>query len=242
MWLEEVEFSVHSQNGEDGIIQFLMGVTERPEGVDFLEIGASNGDENNTTYLALQGYKGFAVEQNPRRIQAFTPLARERGVVNNIHLLHLSVTPALVVDIMYQYPDIRDCWVFSLDIDSYDWHICHAMVNHGFRPVIMVLEVNPSFVSDPVTIPLFHPIPKDKHLIYYGCGYAAWRALLEPLGYKYLGVDTNGVNAFFVDESRLKAGTQIDVLHWTDNPTYQRKIGLDSRRAIISYLPLETVG
>ena len=62
------EFSGFSQNGEDGIIDFLVQQVADPNRY-FGEIGASDGVENNTAWLALgRRYSGIMVEGSERLV------------------------------------------------------------------------------------------------------------------------------------------------------------------------------
>ncbi|WP_210670592.1 hypothetical protein [Helicobacter canis] len=58
------EFQAFSQNGEDGIIDYLCSKITRPNRY-FLEIGSSNGLENNTAFLAYSRlFSGIMVDAN----------------------------------------------------------------------------------------------------------------------------------------------------------------------------------
>src|SRR4029079_4576029 len=59
------EFSGFSQHGEDGILDYLCGHLRQPNRY-FIEIGASNGLENNTTWLAVaKRYGGLMIDGGP---------------------------------------------------------------------------------------------------------------------------------------------------------------------------------
>ena len=58
------EFQAFSQNGEDGVIDYLCSKITRPNRY-FLEIGSSNGLENNTAFLAYSRlFSGIMVDAN----------------------------------------------------------------------------------------------------------------------------------------------------------------------------------
>ena len=58
------EFSGFSQNGEDGIIDFLTRKVLRPNRY-FIEIVSGDGTENNTSWLAIaRRYSGLMIEGN----------------------------------------------------------------------------------------------------------------------------------------------------------------------------------
>lgn len=63
------EFSAFSQNGEDGIIDVLISQSKNTNRY-FIEIGASDGIENNTSYLGVvKKYRGIMIEGNQKASQ-----------------------------------------------------------------------------------------------------------------------------------------------------------------------------
>ena len=112
------EFTGFSQNGEDGILEVLLSKVVDPNRY-FVEIGSSDGMENNTTWLSLVGrYSGLWVEADPvtasRSMDLFSPLNHA------LAMKRLAVTPENVTSI---FSDARSriADVLSLDIDSYDY-------------------------------------------------------------------------------------------------------------------------
>ena len=76
------------------------------------------------------------------------------------------------------------------------------MLADDFRPKMVVVEYNSVFGPEQaVTVPYderFSRHAAHPSLLYYGVSVAAWRALLEPSGYVFVTVESNGVNAFFI--------------------------------------------
>jgi hypothetical protein len=102
---------------------------------------------------------------------------------------------------------VKDFDLFSLDIDSIDFHILKAALDSGYRPKILVLEYNSAFgPTQAITVPykpVFNRWTEHPSGIYYGASVIAWRVLLEPLGYKFVSVDSSGTNAFFAHRSHF---------------------------------------
>ena len=76
------EFTGFSQNGEDGVIDFLTRRIISPTR-HFMEIGSSDGLENNTSWLVFpRRFSGLMVEGNPRKakIAQLTGPGRRPGV------------------------------------------------------------------------------------------------------------------------------------------------------------------
>ena len=218
--LREIEWSKFSQNGEDGIIDYLIRRLQEC-GRTFVEIGSGSGKQNNTTCLAQQGWSGTVFDRRPKRIDNY----RKRGL-SAVAAHIMEVKPEHAADVLALVPRTPD--VFSLDIDGFDYHVAAALLGLGFRPAIAVLEYNASFVDDPVTIP--YPLPLPVKHSYFGCGVAEWRKLFEPAGYSFVTVETAGVNAFFVRVETIPAYCLADVewLSWADCRNLE---ALDERRA-----------
>ena len=63
------EFTGFSQHGEDGVFDYLTRKITSPNRY-FIEIGASNGVENNSTWLALaRSYSGLMIDGNLQSIE-----------------------------------------------------------------------------------------------------------------------------------------------------------------------------
>jgi hypothetical protein len=228
MKLRDVEYSKFSQNGEDGIIDHLV---ERLVACEnrFLEIGCGNGKENNTTNLVELGWCGRVYDAKQKRIDEYKARKFKR-----VEAECLWVNSDIAGTIVRQ----EHVDVFSLDIDSTDWHVMRAMLCKGFAPSIAVLEYNATFMDRSVTVPtrMRHAL-KD---IYYGASVSAWCRLMVAYGYKFVTVDSKGVNAFFLKDG---AGThEIDGVEWADNANARERFGpAPERFELIKSFPLEVV-
>ena len=68
-YLNDYEYSNFSQNGEDGIIEFLPNKLISSN-KHFVEIGSSNGLENNSTNLLLNNWSGIVCD-TPKNINQY---------------------------------------------------------------------------------------------------------------------------------------------------------------------------
>lgn len=212
------EFSGFSQNGEDGIIDVLAGYIRSPNRY-FVEIGASDGLENNTTWLALaKRYSGVMIEGDAD-VSAWCRYWIS-SLCNGVECRNLFVTKDNVAELKSLFlrwdPD-----VFSLDVDGNDYYIAASLLEHGFRPKIAVVEYNSVFGPDlRLSVEYNSDFSLDSqgnHRLYFGCSIAAWKQLFARYGYEFVTVDLNGVNAFFVDIQALKVSS-LDI---TEKLEYQ---------------------
>lgn len=227
------EFSGFSQNGEDGILDVLRKNLLSSNRY-FIEIGAADGIENNTGWLLVaEKYNGLLIDGSAHLVERARRTVVGYSIGAECH--NMFVTKEGVSDIkamaLHHDPD-----VFSLDIDGNDYHIAQAILDGGFRPKIFVVEYNsvygpersmtieyqPSFVFTKV-----HP----THL-YYGVSISGWRKFFENNGYRFVTVDRNGVNGFFVDpkffdESFLDG---VQGLTFAENQSQHKKFRLSSEK------------
>ncbi|RZK18096.1 MAG: hypothetical protein EOO43_12865 [Flavobacterium sp.] len=218
------EFSGFSQNGEDGILDFLTRKILHPNHY-FIEIGASNGLENNTSWLAIvRKFSGIMIEGDPELVKLCKEMDFNPGVdCHNLFVTRKNVG-ALLELALYKDPD-----VFSIDIDGNDFYLAETIIEGGIRPKIFVVEYNSAFGPDnAITIPYKEDFKLDpsteSSYIYYGVSLQSWMLYFEKLGYKFVTVDTNGINAFFVDPGEFdeKFLASINGLKFQEN-FYQLK-------------------
>ena len=198
------EMSVFSQNGEDGVIDVLLKqLTDRNK--YFLEIGASTGVENNSSFLAVvHRFKGVMVEGSALNSGISSRLIGGLCITDVVKFLPMFVTrdtvPHLFHSLLFRNPDF-----FSLDIDGNDYYVAEQLLSLGFRPKVVCVEYNASFGPEEWrTIPYqadFVAAAAHPTGLYQGCSIALWRNLWAAHGYAFVCVESNGVNAFFVDRS-----------------------------------------
>jgi hypothetical protein len=241
------EFSGFSQNGEDGIIDYLCSRITNPNRY-FIEVGAANGLENNTSWLAIgRRYGGLMIDGDPGKVAE---------CVRTFQRLNWALECAAVmvnrenVGEIARLALLRNPDVFSLDIDSVDYYVAEALLGKGFRPKIFVVEYNSTFGPDrSVTIPYSDTFFRYRHHPsghYFGVSVMGLRHLFERHGYRFITVDQNGVNAFFADPAEF-AGAFVDGVRGTafrENIVHRRESRADWRSQFekIGELPLVEIG
>jgi hypothetical protein len=240
------EFSAFSQNGEDGIIDQLLSALSSSNRY-FVEIGSSDGLENNSACLAfIKKYDGLMIEGDP-----FKAANAERFLQSlnwSVQYLNLFMTPAAVSGLtsacLHLDPDL-----FSLDIDGNDFHVAEACLTGGLRPKVICVEYNSAFGPDrAVTIPydpLFNYMTTHPSGLYYGVSLEAWRKLLGRHGYRFVTVESRGVNAFFVDPAMVPASwlDRVRGIAFAENSAQRMRTKEDwqGQFARIRHLPLVEV-
>lgn len=230
------EFGAFSQHSEDGILEYLINNLLSCDKY-FLEIAAGDGLENCTAWLALaEKWSGVMVEGDYDLAEHCRRVYQNR--IWNVVVKNCFVNSQNIEEILNAIP-IRDFDVFSLDIDSIDYHILKATIDYGFTPKIIVLEYNSAFGPDNcITVPYkpaFNRWVEHPAGIYYGASLAAFRNLLEKKGYHFVTVESSGTNAFFANRRYFDPAflASLDCLSFAENATDINKttstIGMDGK-------------
>ena len=227
------EFSGFSQNGEDGILDVLRKQLLSGNRY-FIEIGAADGMQNNSSWLVVaEQYNGLMIEGNPYLVERANRLIPSHSI--GVECLNMFVNSENIQELkslaLHSDPD-----VFSLDIDGIDYYIAKAIMDGGFRPKIFVVEYNSVFgPSRNMTIPYVDNFVFTKAhptQLYFGVSVAGWRRFFESRGYRFVTVDRNGVNAFFVDPAFFAPAflEGVKPLEFAENRYQYRKFRLPSEK------------
>lgn len=208
--INEHEFKVYSQFGEDGIIQFLLRHVKIKSHV-FVEFGASNYLESNTRFLLINNnWSGLVIDGGPLNVSSIK--ADPIYWRYNLKVDCSFVTKNNINDLLERNGISGDIGLLSIDIDGNDYWVWQEI--EVISPRIVVIEYNSRFGADKaVTIPYCENfIRQQAHysLIYYGASLRALVNLGKKKGYSFVGCNKNGVNAFFV-RSNLLAEPLLEV-------------------------------
>lgn len=195
------EFRVFSQNGEDGLLLWLLDETGA-EVKTFVEIGIENGLECNTAVLGfVLGWDGLMVEADPRGAAAARKLAARmlRGRNNRVEVRQEYVRPA-TIGALFTGPRLG---VLSIDVDGMDYWLWKAVTSA--QPDVVVIEYNASLGAEAaISVPFredFSAAEAHPSGYYHGASLAALEKLGREKSYSLVAVDSAGVNAFFVRDA-----------------------------------------
>jgi hypothetical protein len=195
-------------NSYAGEFEYLQSLLKRLNitGGFLVDIAASDGVHQSCTlgFLSNGGWEGLAVEMDPEK---FATLAFIFSQFESVKLARNKVTPENVEAVLVSNAVPRDFTLLNLDIDSYDLTVMEEMLNAGFRPAVISMEVNEK-IPPPV---YFRVNFDDSHFWkgdhFFGCSLAAAASVMKPHGYKLESLQFN--NAVFVRED-LAAGIISD--------------------------------
>lgn len=184
IFLNRHEKKVHSQFGEDGILDKIfetIGTTNK----FYLDFGATEA-EGNTQWLHLEkGFSGVLWNGEPGEC-SYNTIHKEFITVENIGSLCNK----------YEVPSEID--LLSIDIDGNDWYVWREITKH-IKPRVVVIEYNGQFdVHSDKIIPYDPTFSWDHTSDYCGATLQALVNLGKHLGYSLVCCTNTGNNAFFV--------------------------------------------
>lgn len=196
--LNRFEFRVHSQSGQDGILEEIfrrIGTTDRT----FVEfgVGAGGGSENNTTYLMAKGWSGKWIEADEKACEVIRRKMDFLLRSSKLTLCQGRVTVENIVTLFEQMKVPTEFDLLSIDIDSHDYWVWRKL--SAYRPRAVVLEYN-SFLppSADWVLPYQPDRPWPEMTIEFGASLKAFERAGRELGYTLVGCDLTGSDVFFV--------------------------------------------
>ena len=196
--INQHEYRVFSQHREDGIIDYLLNSIGQEIGT-FVEFGFAP-DQCNCLNLAVnRRHSGLFMDGNPAHcsnaIVAFKQLGLKGIEVRNTFINRDNIN-SLIRDANIS----GEIDVLSVDVDGNDYWLWQTI--DCIEPRIVVIEYNATFgPTKKVSIPYDRDFVRyDAHAsgFYHGCSLAAIEHLGKIKGYRLVGVDETGVDAFLV--------------------------------------------
>jgi hypothetical protein len=190
-------FKVYSQHEEDGIVQEIfrrIGTAKRT----FVEFGVETGVECNTAKLLIEGWRGLWVEANA---QACTSIAAtfDAALKDRRLTLKQSLVTAENTNTLIRGAGLDgEIDLLSIDIDFNDYWIWKAV--EIVKPRVVVIEYNAGLHPPlSLTVP-YEPNRSGDGTNFFGASLEALVRLGRAKGYRIVGCNISGSNAFFVRE------------------------------------------
>ena len=202
--LNQHEYKVWSQNGEDGIIAEIfrrIGTTNRY----FVEFGASDGSENNSALLVRQGWSGLWMDADTKAVKKAKESFRSEIDAGRLAILETFITSENIEDLFRQARVPEEMDLLSIDIDRNDYYVWEKIAH--YRPRVVIIEYNAMVPPTMSWVVPYDPKAfgwaKFGDLPTNGASLKALEELGVKKGYSLVGCDLCGVNAFFVRNDLL---------------------------------------
>jgi hypothetical protein len=202
--LSEAEYKVFSQNGEDGIIDYLLNQLKifSPK---FVEIGVGDYSECNTRYLfETKNINGLVIDINENLKKKL--MKRVKLWRNDLKILEKNIKPSNINEILNTYNFDKDLDLFSLDIDGIDYWIIKQLPKNFSK--IAIIEYNSNFGSNTkITVPNIENFDRTSYHfsnLCFGASLSAIIEIMEEKNFKFIGTNEFKCNSFFVNKNYIK--------------------------------------
>ncbi|MGF1516019.1 MAG: hypothetical protein ACFB5Z_20300 [Elainellaceae cyanobacterium] len=186
---------VYSQSDEDGIIREIfnrIGATSKT----FIEFGIGDGLENNTLSLLFENWRGLWIDASSRSVNAIKTHFSKIIDGGQLAIVQSFITVSNINSLISQRIQADEIDLLSVDIDGNDYHVLNAI--DCVSPRVIVVEYNAKF-----TPPLLYCMDYDETHTWekddcFGASLKFFEVNLHRKGYRLVGCNLSGVNAFFV--------------------------------------------
>jgi len=213
-WIQEKEFQVYSQFGDDGIIQWLLHklYLEKISG-RFIEFGVGDYFESNTHFLLVNNrWEGYVMDSSKSNIKALkaSPIYWRYKINARRKFITKENIQRLVNDSCFDKVEL-----LHIDIDGNDYWVLEALDLGCIDPDILILEYNANFGSEhAVTIPYdpdFYRMNAHYSGLYWGASLSALNSLAISKGYYFVGCNSAGNNAYFLANRHITSIPKTDL-------------------------------
>ena len=196
--LQDYEFKVFSQWGEDGIIQALVDAVAI-EHKTFIEFGVEDFSESNCRFLmSNDNWSGFVIDGSERNVERLK--SSYFYWMYQLTARASFITRENINELLSESAFGHDVGLMSVDIDGVDYFVLEAI--SYCAPRILIVEYNAVFGPErKITVPYdpaFFRTAAHHSNLYFGASLAAFTDLARAKGYVFVGTNSNGINAFFV--------------------------------------------
>lgn len=148
-WFVPYLRDVHSQCGEDGVLQRLFELLGVGQGWA-VELGAADGVwlSNSRLLIGARGWSGVLIEPDA---SAFERLDRLYAGRSDVHRCRRRVSAEAgsadsLEALLRQTPIPAEFELLSIDVDGNDYHVWKSLA--GYRPRVVVIEFNPTIPTE----------------------------------------------------------------------------------------------
>ncbi len=202
--INDHEFKIFSQWGDDGIIQYLIKNIFIQNNT-FIEFGVQNYDESNTRFLMMNNnWAGFIMDASVEEIK------RLKG--RNWYWKYSLTNKSVFIDKdninqLLSESGLSNIGLLSIDIDGNDYYILNEIDFTKLNPSIIIIEYNSVFgLERAITVPYRKDFIRTKaHYsnLFFGASLSALNEVATKKGYALVGCTLSGNNAFFVRRDLL---------------------------------------
>lgn len=203
--LQDAEFKVFSQFGEDGILQYLIRETGiiRSE-TSFVEFGVQNYSESSTRFLLMNDHWRGLIIDGSKEYMDFVR-AQDLYWRHDLTAVDAWIDRDNINQLIGDAGFGGNVGILSVDIDGNDYWVWEKI--DVCNPVIVIVEWNSVFGPDyAISVPYDPAFQRERaHYsnLFWGASVSAFDYLASKKGYALVGSNTAANNLFFVRKDRL---------------------------------------
>jgi hypothetical protein len=196
LFLERFGFKVFSQSDEDGIIAEIFNRVKTTN-MTFVEFGVQNGLESNGHYLLHKGWNGLWIEGDGKAVKEIGRLFEKPIRDKRLTVIKAFIDRDNINALIGKEGKITgEIDLLSIDIDGNDYWIWKAI--NCINPRVAVIEYNAKFPPDFEWVMEYNPTHVWRGDDEHSASLKSLELLGESLGYRLVGTNITGINAFFV--------------------------------------------
>lgn len=202
--INDYEFKIFSQWGDDGIIQYLIKNLSIENNI-FIEFGVENYLESNTRFLMMNNnWAGFVMDGSSKALNSL----KKRSWYWKYYLTCKSVfIDRENINELLSDTGFSNIGLLHIDIDGNDYHILTEIDLSKLNPSIIIMEYNSIFGNErAITVPYRKDFIRTKaHYsnLFFGASLAALNYAASKKGYSLICCTLAGNNAYFVRNDLL---------------------------------------
>ena len=202
--INDLDFKIFSQNGEDGIIDYLL-YSLKIQKPKFIEIGVGDYSECNTRFIFERtSPKGLIIDclkNLEKKVKKNLKLWKGELTIVEKFINSKNIIETLNTNNFYNKIDL-----FSLDIDGIDYWVLEKLPKNFSK--ICVIEYNPTFGGKKkITVPNINNFDRSKYHcsnLCFGMSLIALTELMKKKKFYFVGTNILRNNAFFISDEYPK--------------------------------------
>lgn len=239
------EYSLYSQNGEDGILRYIfseIGSTNKT----FVEFGFGSSENNTLRLVLIEQWNGLYIDGSAIDCEIMKQALRYKNI-NRIKVVNAFLTRENINSVIKKSGLKGEIDLLSIDVDGIDYWLWEAL--SIINPRVVVIEYNASLGSThSLTVPYDPTFDRNRYHpsgFYHGASVKALETLGKKKGYRLIGCDSSGTNAFFLrNEIARKKFPAIQAKKAYRESLYrinEEKMTTQKQYALINHMPYVAV-
>tara|TARA_B100001057_G_scaffold141270_2_gene141028 strand:+ start:1283 stop:2182 length:900 start_codon:yes stop_codon:yes gene_type:complete len=201
--LHKINSYFFDENSGHGEYRKILEVVKilNPKQKIFIDIGASDGLNSSCTYPFAKSkeWNGLSIEYDEKKFNKMKFLYKN---FQNTKVLNSKITPSNVSQIFTDNKIPKNFTFLNIDIDSYDLEVINSILESGYRPDIISMEIN-----EKIPPPIYFSVIFDENHSwegdhFYGCSISAANSIVSSYDYGIYELIYN--NILFLNKTKFK--------------------------------------